>query len=44
MKRTRIDELLLAEGWRWRQQKTWFGERVDAAFAQTRGASRRFRQ
>jgi transposase len=41
MKRTRIDELLLAEGLRWRQQETWFGERVDPAFAQKRGASRR---
>ena len=41
MKRTRIDELLLAEGVRWRQQETWCGERVDPAFAETRGASRR---
>jgi transposase len=41
MKRTRIDELLLAEGLRWRQQETWFGERVDPAFAEKRGASRR---
>jgi transposase len=42
MKRTRIDELLLAEGVRWRQQETWFGERVDPAFAENRGSSRRF--
>jgi transposase len=41
MKRTRIDELLLAEGWRWRTQETWFGERVDPAFADKRGSSRR---
>jgi transposase len=41
IKRTRIDELLLAEGLRWRQQETWFGERVDPAFAEKRGASRR---
>ncbi len=41
IKRTRIDELLLAEGWRWRQQETWFGERVDPAFAEKRGSSRR---
>jgi hypothetical protein len=41
IKRTRIDELLLAEGWRWRQQETWFGERVAPAFAENRGASRR---
>ena len=41
MKRTRIDELLLAEGLRGRQQETWFGERVDPAFAEQRGSSRR---
>jgi transposase len=41
MKRTRIDELLLAEGLHWRQQETWFGERVDPAFAEKRGSSRR---
>jgi transposase len=41
MKRTRIDELLLAEGLRWHQQETWFGERVDPAFAEKRGSSRR---
>jgi transposase len=40
IKRSRIDELLLAEGLRWRQQETWFGERVDPAFAAKRGASR----
>ena len=41
MKRSRIDEILLKEGLRWRQQETWFGERVDPAFAEKRGASRR---
>ena len=41
MKRTRIDELLRREGLRWRTQETWFGERVDPAFAETRGSSRR---
>ncbi len=41
MKRSRIDEILLAEGLRWRQQETWFGERVDPAFAEKRGASPR---
>jgi transposase len=41
IKRPRIDELLRAAGLRWRQQETWFGERVDPAFAETRGASRR---
>jgi transposase len=37
MKRSRLDELLLAEGLRWRQQESWFGERVDPEFAQKRG-------
>src|SRR4051794_25143179 len=41
IKRTRIDELLLAEGLRWRSQETWFGERVDPAFAEKRGPSSR---
>lgn len=39
MKRSRIDELLRAEGLRWRNQETWFGERVDPAFAEKRGPS-----
>lgn len=39
MKRSRIDEILIAEGLRWRQQETWFGERVDPAFAAKRGPS-----
>lgn len=37
MKRSRIDELLLAEGLRWRKQETWFGQRVDPEFAAKRG-------
>jgi transposase len=41
MRRSRIDEILLNEGLRWRRQETWFGERVDPAFAEKRGASRR---
>src|SRR4051794_29257851 len=41
MKRSRIDELLRAEGLRWRSQETWFGERVDPAFAEKRGPSSR---
>lgn len=41
IKRSRISELLIAEGLRWRAQETWFGERVDAQFAEKRGASRR---
>jgi transposase len=41
IKRSRIGELLAAEGLRWHQQEPWFGERVDPAFAETRGPSRR---
>jgi transposase len=41
IKRSRIDELLLADGRRWRTQETWFGERVDPEFAQKRGALKR---
>lgn len=37
IKRSRIDDLLLAEGLRWRSHETWFGERVDPAFAAKRG-------
>ncbi len=37
IKRTRIDDLLLQEGLRWRKQETWFGERVDPDFAEKRG-------
>ena len=40
IKRSRIDELLAAEGLRWRRQETWFGERVDPEFAAKRGRSR----
>ena len=39
MKRSRIDELLVREGLRWRTQETWFGERVDRQFAAKRGKS-----
>ena len=28
IKRSRIDDLLIAEGLRWRQQESWFGERA----------------
>jgi transposase len=37
IKRNRIDELLLAEGLRWRQQETWFSAKVDPDFAAKRG-------
>jgi transposase len=39
MKRTRLDEVLRAEGLRWRKHETWFGERVDPEFAAKRGSS-----
>jgi transposase len=39
IKRSRLGELLQAEGLRWRQQETWFGERPDPAFAAKRGPS-----
>ena len=39
MKRTRVDEILIAEGIRWRTQETWFGDRLDPAFAEKRGPS-----
>jgi transposase len=41
MRCSRIDEILLAEGLRWRRQETWFGARVDPEFAAKRGGSRR---
>ncbi len=51
IKRSRISEMLIQEGLRWHplspgrlergeQQETWFGARVDPAFAEKRGASR----
>jgi transposase len=39
IRRSRIDEVLLDEGLRWRKQETWFGERVDPDFAEKRGRS-----
>ena len=39
IKRSRINELLVAEGLRWRTDETWFGERVDPKFAEKRGPS-----
>jgi transposase len=41
MRRSRIDEILRAEGLRWRRHETWFGARVDPEFAEKRGGSRR---
>ena len=37
MKRSRISEILLAEGLKWRQEETWFGARVDPDFERKRG-------
>ncbi len=42
IKKTRIFEILHEEGLRWRQQETWFGERVDPDFAKKRGPSSGF--
>jgi transposase len=39
MQRSRLGEVLLSEGLRWRKHETWFGERVDPEFAQKRGRS-----
>jgi transposase len=39
IKRARIAEVPIAEGLRWQQQETRFGERVDPAFAEKRGPS-----
>src|SRR5512143_2240971 len=39
IKRSRIDEILIDEGLRWRKEETWFGERVDPQFAEKRGPS-----
>ncbi len=39
IKRSRIDEILITEGLRWRSQETWFGERVDPEFAEKRARS-----
>ncbi|MDP9379452.1 MAG: helix-turn-helix domain-containing protein [Chloroflexota bacterium] len=42
IRRSRIGEILLSEGLRWRTQETWFGERVDPEFAEKRGSSRAY--
>jgi len=39
MKRSRLSEVLIAEGLRWRSAETWFSERVDPEFAAKRGRS-----
>ena len=37
MKRSRVGEVLLAEGLKWRQEEIWFGARVDPEFTRKRG-------
>ena len=39
MRRSRISEILIREGLKWRHEETWFGERVDPEFARKRGRS-----
>jgi transposase len=39
MRRSRISEILIREGLRWRHEEAWFGERVDPGFARKRGRS-----
>ena len=36
LRRSRIGEILLAEGLQWRREETWFGARVDPEFARKR--------
>ena len=36
MRRSRISEILIREGLKWRREETWFGERVDPDFARKR--------
>jgi transposase len=37
MRRSRISEIFIQEGLKWRHEETWFGTRVDPDFAQKRG-------
>jgi transposase len=39
MRRSRIGEIFIREGLKWRREETWFGERVDPDFARKRGRS-----
>jgi len=41
MRRSRIDEILIEEGLRWRKQETWFGARVDPEFKKKGHLSKR---
>jgi transposase len=37
MRRSRLSEIFIQEGLKWRREETWFGERVDPDFARKRG-------
>src|SRR5215210_781113 len=39
MRRSRISEIFIQEGLKWRREETWFGARVDPDFARERGRS-----
>src|SRR3954470_4216539 len=39
MRRSRISEIFIREGLKWRHEETWFGERVDPDFAKKSGSS-----
>ena len=39
MRRSRISEIFIQEGLKWRREEIWFGERVDPEFARKRGRS-----
>jgi transposase len=39
MRRSRISEIFIREGLKWRHDETWFGARVDPDFAKKRGSS-----
>jgi transposase len=39
MRRSRISEIFVREGLKWRREETWFGARVDPDFARKRGRS-----
>src|SRR4051812_23584066 len=39
MRRSRISEIFIREGLKWRHEETWFGARVDPEFARKRGQS-----
>ena len=39
MRRSRISEIFIRQGLKWRREETWFGERADPDFARKRGRS-----